>query len=174
MTERSFRHLPYRPCVGIMLVNPSYLVFAGQRIDGPPDAWQMPQGGIDPGEAHRDAALRELREETGVPPESVEILAEARELVAYDLPPDLVNSLWGGQFRGQLQSWYLMRFLGDDTVIDIASEEPEFNRWAWLPVSELTRRIVPFKRDAYARVVEEFSAYFPWGDGMTRSGPPQS
>ena len=160
MTDSLVRHLPYRPCVGIMLVNPSSLVFAGQRIDGPSDAWQMPQGGIDPGEPHETAALRELREETGIPSDAVEIVAEARELVAYDLPLELIGRLWGGRYRGQLQSWYLMRFLGDDSLIDIATEEPEFNRWDWLPVTELTQRIVPFKRDAYARVIEEFGAHF--------------
>ncbi len=154
-----------------MLVNPSFLVFAGQRIDGPSDAWQMPQGGIDPGETHEGAALRELHEETGIPPGAVEVLAEARELVAYDLPPELIGSLWGGRFRGQLQSWYLMRFLGHDAMVDIATEEPEFNRWAWLPVSELIGRIVPFKRDAYARVIEEFGDYFPEDAAPTRSGP---
>ncbi len=156
-----------------MLVNPSYLVFAGQRIDGPSDAWQMPQGGIDPGETHREAAFRELHEETGIPPEAVEVLAEARELVDYDLPPELIGSLWGGRFRGQLQSWYLMRFRGDDAMVDIATEVPEFNRWAWLPVSELVRRIVPFKRDAYTRVIGEFGDYFPKDVAPTRSGPSQ-
>ena len=148
--------LPYRPCVGIMLVNPALRVFTGNRIDGPADAWQMPQGGIDPGESRHAAALRELREETGVPANLVDIVSAAPDLVSYDLPPDLVPQLWGGRFRGQRQSWFLMRFLGDDSVIDIDSRVPEFRAWRWLPVDELVERIVPFKRAAYARVIQEF------------------
>jgi putative (di)nucleoside polyphosphate hydrolase len=148
--------LPYRPCVGVLLANREGLVFAGERIDTP-GAWQMPQGGIDKGEAPRDAALRELHEETGVPPALVTVEAETRGWVRYDLPPDLVGKVWKGRYRGQEQKWFLLRFHGSDAAIDIATAHPEFSRWAWLAPEDLLARIVPFKRAVYAEVLEEFA-----------------
>lgn len=148
--------LPYRPCVGVMLVNPEGLVFAGQRIDSPGEAWQMPQGGIDRGEEPRAAALRELREETGVPKSAVNIEAETADWVKYDLPHELVPKLWKGRYRGQEQRWFLMRFSGDDALIDIRTKEPEFRAWRWVAADELLDLIVPFKRAIYETVIDGF------------------
>lgn len=156
LTDAEIAALPYRPCVGVMLINPAGFVFAGQRLDNPEPAWQMPQGGIDRGEAPRDAALRELFEETGVPAHLVEVLAETTEPVRYDLPHDLVPRIWKGRYRGQEQRWFLMRFLGKDSDIRIDTEHPEFREWAWVPVSSLVERIVPFKRAVYASVIDAF------------------
>ena len=149
--------LPYRPCVGLMILDAAGRIFAGQRIDGYPDAWQMPQGGIDAGETPRQAALRELTEETGIAPDRVEIIRESLEWLPYDLPRHLVPKLWGGRFRGQKQRWFAIRFLGADAEVNIATAEPEFRVWAWMGHEELIRRIVPFKRDTYARVFKEFA-----------------
>ncbi len=151
-----FAELPYRPGVGLMLFNRRGQVFIAQRIDTPGAAWQMPQGGIDPGETPRHAALRELHEETGT--DKVEIVAESREWVRYDLPADLVPKLWGGRFRGQEQKWFALRFLGTDSDIDIAGEEPEFSAWRWADLAEIPDLIVPFKRALYQELVAEFSA----------------
>ena len=156
MTEAEILALPYRPCVGVMLVNREGRIFAGQRIDSPGGAWQMPQGGIELGEEPREAALRELQEETGVPAEAVEVLAESPDWIAYDLPHELVPRLWKGRYRGQAQRWFLMRFLGEDAQVDIRTEHPEFNAWAWMAPDELIERIVPFKRATYAAVIEGF------------------
>lgn len=145
--------LPYRPCVGIMLVNRAGGVFVARRLDTA-DAWQMPQGGIDPGEAPRTAALRELKEEIGT--DRAEVLAESAGWHRYDLPPHLLGKVWGGKFRGQEQKWVLARFTGTDADIDLGSEHAEFDAWQWVPVDDLIRLIVPFKRDIYRAVVEEF------------------
>ncbi len=156
MTEAEILALPYRPCVGLVLRNPAGRIFAGQRIDNPGGAWQMPQGGIDPGETPEVAALRELGEETGIPPDAVEILDATPDWITYDLPHDLVPQIWKGRFRGQRQRWFLMDFHGDDAMIDIAKEHPEFSAWAWMRPDELIARIVPFKRATYAAVFEAF------------------
>ncbi len=159
MNER-FAHLPYRPCAGVMLRNPSGLVFVGQRIDNAADAWQMPQGGIDPGEEAEAAALRELGEETGVAASLVRVLARSREEHLYDLPPHLLGRMWNGRYRGQRQTWFLMEFLGDDRDINIATRHQEFRDWRWAGLSELESLIVPFKRELYRNVVNEFSPHF--------------
>ena len=140
--------LPYRPCAGIMLVNRSGQVFVGQRIDTTLEAWQMPQGGIDPGEDARTAALRELGEEVGVGPELVEIVAEAPDELTYDLPPELVGKVWKGRYRGQTQRWFLLRFLGDDADIRIETVHPEFRAWRWVDADALPALAVPFIRSA--------------------------
>ena len=152
--------LPYRPCVGLVILDPAGRIFAGQRIDGMYDAWQMPQGGIDAGETPREAGLRELEEETGITPDKAEILRESREWLPYDLPRHLVPKLWGGRFRGQKQRWLAIRFHGADTDVNIETDDPEFRVWRWMAHDELIRRIVPFKRDTYMRVFEEFGDLF--------------
>ena len=155
MTPDKPSGLPYRPCVGIVLTNREGLVFAGERIDTP-DAWQMPQGGIDEGETPREAALRELQEETGVSADLVNIEAEMPDWVIYDLPNYLVGTVWSGRYRGQRQRWLLMRFHGIDNQIDINKEHAEFRRWQWMLPDDLTDTIVPFKRPIYEQVLECF------------------
>lgn len=149
--------LPYRLNVGIMLINHDGLVFVGQRRDNHSDAWQMPQGGIDDGENPKEAALRELHEETGIPANLVQVLEVSENWISYDLPKDLISQLWGGRFRGQKQKWYLMRFLGSDAEVNIQTETPEFSAWKWIPPDALVENIVPFKKSAYQKVLSEFS-----------------
>lgn len=148
--------LPYRPCVGLMVLNAKGMIFAGQRLDNSRDAWQMPQGGIDPGETPVEAALRELHEETGIDPAKIEILRESSEWHAYDLPRMLIPKLWSGQYRGQKQRWFALRYPGPDSGINIETDEPEFRTWAWMAREELIGKIVPFKRDTYSAVFAEF------------------
>ena len=162
MTPEDIARLPYRPCAGVMLANRANQVFVGQRRDrGPndPPAWQMPQGGIDPGEDPRSAALRELWEETGVPASLVSVEAESRGWLPYDLPHELVPNIWKGRYRGQEQKWFLLRFHGTDADVDIATEHPEFTEWRWLAADQLVSHIVPFKRDVYRAVLSEFEEY---------------
>ena len=159
MTPQETARLPYRRCVGVMLCNPQGQVFVGQRIDSEIPAWQMPQGGVDPDEAPRVAALRELWEEVGVPADLVTIEAETAGWLRYDLPVDLVPRVWKGRYRGQEQKWFLMRFQGRDAQIDIATEHPEFSEWRWLPPADLVDHIVPFKREVYERVLAEFAPH---------------
>lgn len=159
MTPDAAARLPYRPCVGVTLINPAGLVFAGQRLDSAVPAWQMPQGGIDRGESPEAAALRELEEEIGVAPARVEVLDATPDWLRYDLPPELMGKVWGGRFRGQEQRWYLMRFLGEDGEIRLETEHPEFSSWRWIDAGALLAGIVPFKRAIYEQVLARFR---PW------------
>ena len=152
------REMAYRPCVGIMLVNRDGKVFVGQRLDNVVEAWQMPQGGIDEGEDAKAAALRELGEETGIGPENVEIIAKAKDEHFYDLPPELLGKLWGGKYRGQRQYWYLARFLGQDSDVNIQTKHPEFRSWKWAEPETLPELIVPFKRKLYRDILQEFKS----------------
>lgn len=157
LTEEEIAALPYRLGVGVMLLNPAGNVFVGQRIDTTAEAWQMPQGGIDDGEAPRDAALRELWEETGVLGADVEIIAETPDWLTYDLPAALVPKVWKGRYRGQKQRWYLARLLADNSAIRIETAHPEFRAWQWMPADQMLASIVPFKRDLYAAVLAAFA-----------------
>ena len=162
----AYEDLPFRPCVGVMLLNRDGHVFLGRRIDGPEHvdlthAWQMPQGGIDPGEEPWPAALRELREETNI--SSVERLAEIDEWLRYDIPREIVGQAWSGKYRGQTQKWFALRFTGEESEIDIAhpagGHQPEFVEWRWEKLQNLPALVVPFKRAVYERVVAEFSKF---------------
>jgi putative (di)nucleoside polyphosphate hydrolase len=149
--------LPYRPGVGVMLVNAAGLVFVGQRLDSKLEAWQMPQGGIDAGEDPVTAAFRELEEETGVPAHLAEIIAETADWHYYDLPADLIGTIWKGRYAGQRQKWFAMRFLGSDADVAIDQPHPEFKAWRWAEVSTLVDMAVPFKRDLYADIIHSLS-----------------
>ena len=158
-----FEKLPYRPCVGVMVLNRDGLVFIGCRVGGPEHSdlthrWQMPQGGVDRGEDTWAAAKRELYEETNI--RSVEKLAEIPGWLSYDIPRELVGDAWSGKYRGQTQKWYAMRFTGDESEIDIScpgGHEPEFAAWRWEPIQNVPALVVPFKRQVYERVVKEFA-----------------
>ena len=149
----------YRRGVGVMLINSEGKVWVGARIDNPADAWQMPQGGIDADEEPWATALRELEEETGIPPHLVEKIAECRERLRYRLPDELVGVIWKEPWVGQEQDWFLCRFLGQDSDVNIATPHPEFREWKWVDPSRLPDLIVPFKRDLYRHLLEEFADY---------------
>lgn len=142
-----------------MLLSSEGQVFVGARIDNTDEAWQMPQGGIDEGEQPWATALRELEEETGIAPHLVERIAASPERMKYQLPPELRGKLWGGKYVGQDQDWYLARFLGDDSDIDIHTAHPEFREWKWIEPRLLPDLIVPFKRELYRQLLAEFSDY---------------
>ena len=147
--------LPYRPCVGIMLINHKGEVWVGRRNDTP-DAWQMPQGGIDKGEEPRATALRELEEEIGTG--AARIVAETKNWLVYDLPPDLVGKVWKGKYRGQTQKWFALEFTGQDAEIRPTEvKHPEFDKWRWCAADELPGLAVSFKRDIYEAVLAEFA-----------------
>ena len=150
--------LGYRPCVGVMLVNSEGRVFVGRRIDNKEgDWWQMPQGGVDEGEDLKDAALRELAEETGAREEHVTLIRQTAEPIRYDLPEDLIGKLWGGKYRGQEQVGFLARFSGSDADIDLeAHDPPEFCDWKWVEAETPPDLIIPFKKRVYRAVLEEF------------------
>jgi putative (di)nucleoside polyphosphate hydrolase len=161
-----YESLPYRPCVGVMVLNRKGRVFVGKRLDGPEhtDAtheWQMPQGGVDPGEDPWPAAQRELYEETNI--RTVEKLAETRDWLTYDIPRDIVGQAWQGKYRGQTQKWFAVRFTGNEGEIDIAhpasGHKPEFSAWRWERMERLPELIIPFKRNVYERVVKEFAKF---------------
>lgn len=159
MTPDQIARLPYRRNVGVMLVNPRGHVWVGERIDTP-GAWQMPQGGIDAGEDPRAAALRELEEETGIPPAATRLLGQSAGWLSYDLPHALVPKLWKGRYRGQEQKWFLLRFEGDDAQVHIDRPHPEFSAWDWVAPSRMAGLIVPFKKPVYEAVLREFDGLY--------------
>ncbi|KIC51814.1 RNA pyrophosphohydrolase [Tateyamaria sp. ANG-S1] len=159
MTPEEIEKLPYRKNVGVMVMNGDGLVWVGQRKDRFKDAWQMPQGGVDKGEDAQAAALRELEEETSISPALVDVVAETADWLPYELPHDLIPQLWKGKYRGQKQKWFLLRFNGSDAQIDLETAHPEFSAWKWMSPAELPEAIVPFKRDVYVRVLEEFAPH---------------
>jgi putative (di)nucleoside polyphosphate hydrolase len=155
MTDKN--GLPYRPAVGVMLLNREGKALVGQRLDSTLEAWQLPQGGLDEGETLEEGAFRELEEETGIPARLVEIVALCPTQLYYDLPDDLVGKMWKGRWRGQCQTWFLARFLGEDSDVNIATAEPEFRAWKWAEPTELPAMIVPFKKQLYEQLLEAFA-----------------
>ena len=151
--------LPYRPGAGVMLLNRRGKVFVAQRIDSTLEAWQMPQGGLDKGEEPLEGAYRELEEETGIGRDLVEIVTQAKQELTYDLPDDLVGKMWKGKWRGQRQTWYLARFLGEDEDVNIETPDPEFRAWKWADPAELPAMIVPFKKKLYEDLVGIFAEW---------------
>ena len=149
-----YQDRPYRPCVGIMLINQQGDIFGGQRLDNRAEAWQMPQGGIDEGEDVETACFREMREEIGT--NKADILRLHPDWLNYDIPRPLADNLWSGAYRGQTQKWVALRFTGEDTDINIQTKDPEFISWQWLSPDELIQRAVPFKRDVYTNLMAEF------------------
>lgn len=149
---------PYRPCVGICLVNDDGLIFAGKRIDNRSEAWQMPQGGIDEGEDAVTACFREMAEEIGT--DNAELVAEYPDWLDYDIPEPLANKLWHGTYRGQSQKWMLLRYRGADSDINIETDIPEFESWQWMAPEQLVQLAVPFKKDVYQALMAEFSKLF--------------
>jgi putative (di)nucleoside polyphosphate hydrolase len=166
LSPEEVTRLPYRPCVGLMLLNREHKVFVAQRIDTPIPAWQLPQGGIDRGEEPRHAALRELKEEIGT--NKAEIIGESRRWLSYDLPLDLVPKVWSGRYRGQSQKWFVLRFLGEDSDIRLDTAKPEFSAWKWAEPESLPDLIVPFKRQLYREILAEFAPLLE--AGAKRSG----
>lgn len=156
MTADDLAHLPYRPCVGVVLINREGQLFAGQRSDMDVPAWQMPQGGVDKGETVETAARRELLEETGVSPDHVTLVAQTADWLPYDFPAEIAGKRWGGKFRGQKQMWFLMRLEAPDTVIDLTYKDVEFSSWRWMDPAALLDSIVAFKRPIYRQVLAEF------------------
>lgn len=157
--------LPYRPCAGVILMNRDGRVFVGQRIDSTLEAWQLPQGGIDPGEDAETAAVRELFEETGVTADKVELIARGPRELTYDLPEDMIGKVWKGKWRGQRQTWFLYRFLGEDGDIRIETEHPEFRAWRWSEPASLPAMIVPFKKALYEELLVVFADHFAAAGG---------
>ena len=150
---RNFSKLPLRKGVGIVLLNNKNKVFVAKRIDNPKNFWQMPQGGIDKGENYYEAALRELKEETSVV--SVKLIQEIEEKLTYILPDNLIGIIWRGRFKGQTQKWFVMRFLGNESEININTKNPEFLDWKWIDLEDLTKIAVNFKLNVYKSLKKE-------------------
>ncbi len=153
---KNTNQLPYRSGVGMMVFNDEKKIFVGKRIDNQ-EAWQMPQGGINKDEDIESAAKRELFEETGI--QSIRIIKRSEKIYTYDLPQHLLGKIWKGKYKGQKQTWFLIKFLGPDSEININQKHPEFNDWMWVDIQKLPELIVSFKKDLYLSVVKEFSNF---------------
>jgi len=151
--DNRFSNLPLRKGVGVVLLNKNNQIFVGKRIDNPNDFWQMPQGGIDKGENPLEAAYRELKEETNV--KSVELIAEIKNEITYNLPDKLLGIIWKGKYKGQTQKWYIMRFIGEDNEINLKTKHPEFLDWKWINVENITDKVVDFKLHVYKKIQNE-------------------
>ena len=149
--------LPLRTGVGVIVLNPNNKVFVGKRKDNPIDKWQMPQGGVDPGETFLEAMKRELKEETGI--SNIEVLKEIDYWLEYELPKNLVGIIWKGKYRGQKQKWFITRFFGSDNEINLNTKKPEFIEWKWLEINQLPNVIVHFKKNVYKKLVEEINKF---------------
>ena len=154
LDSKDFSALPFRPGVGMMIVDKNQRVFVGKRVDSKANGWQMPQGGIDLGETPSAAALREMEEEIGS--NKGYIIAESKRWYSYRVPDFLIPKLWDGQYCGQNQKWFLIRFTGTDSDINITTEIPEFEQWKWVDFKELLSDIIPFKLKLYKQIVDEF------------------
>ena len=148
--EEKFKNLPLRSGVGIVVLNKTNKVFVAKRIDNPKNFWQMPQGGVDDGEDFLSAAYRELEEETSI--KNVELISELDGFITYNLPDRLLGIIWKGKYKGQIQKWFLMRYLGDDNEINIKTKKPEFLDWKWVDLKEITTLVVDFKLHVYKEV----------------------
>ena len=148
--KKEFQDLPYRSGVGIVVLNKNNKVFVARRIDNPKNFWQMPQGGVDKNEDFLTAAFRELDEETSI--KSVELIKELDGFITYNLPDHLLGIIWKGKYKGQTQKWFVMRFIGEDSEININTKHPEFLEWKWVDLSEITKLVVNFKLDLYQEV----------------------
>ena len=151
--DNKFSNLPLRKGVGVVLLNKNNQIFVARRIDNPKDFWQMPQGGIDKGENPLDAAYRELNEETSI--RSVELIQEVEGETTYNLPDNLVGIIWKGKFKGQTQKWFIMRFLGEDSEINLNTKYPEFLEWKWINHENITDKVVEFKLHVYKKIKKE-------------------
>ena len=146
-------NLPLRNGVGIVVLNNQNKIFVAKRIDNPKNFWQMPQGGVDEGEDYYEAALRELKEETSIV--SVELIQEISKKLTYILPNHLVGIIWKGRFKGQKQKWFVMRFLGNESEINIKTKHPEFLDWKWINIDDLPKIAVKFKLNVYKNIRQE-------------------
>ena len=151
--EKKFKDLPLRNGVGIVVLNKQNKVFVAKRIDNPKDFWQMPQGGVDNGESFLTAAYRELEEETSI--KNVELIQEIDGTTTYELPKHLLGIIWKGKYKGQKQKWFLMRYLGEDSEINIKTHKPEFLEWRWIDLGVITEVVVDFKLHVYEELKEK-------------------
>ena len=149
----NFQKLPYRNGVGIVVLNNENKVFVAKRIDNPKNFWQMPQGGVDEGEDLLNAAYRELKEETSI--FNVKLIKEIEDWTQYDLPSKLIGIIWKGRYKGQTQKWFIFKFLGNDTEINIKTKNPEFLDWKWIEIGKITEIVVDFKKEVYQKVEKE-------------------
>ena len=153
--KEKYKKLPLRSGVGVVLLNNNNQIFVAKRIDNPKNFWQMPQGGVDKGEDYYDAAIRELKEETSIV--SVELIQEVDKKLTYILPDELIGIIWKGRFKGQIQKWFVMRFIGNESEININTKKPEFLEWKWIDLEDLTKIAVNFKLNVYKNLKQEIS-----------------